>query len=314
MTFKAVVPIHFEFDGVYDSHDSSTEVTFHFKHSFIHKGMNIYIESSDCVRRIEISNIVAHDEINAFIIVKSLMPHLVQCLSFFMQRKNINQHHGHVRLVWHKREVRIATSVSPSSFLQTDASLSTSLTISLATDDFDMAFHNILGSDKNMFMSQALYGALQSQDINSKFYSAFTIIEFIEHLHREVGTRRFNKTICKKVSSLTYNVLKENNMSEDDAAAAKAFVTESLSRATIENRETKLVNILTSIYGISHIAYPTPEEQITINTEVTRNLIKIRNSLFHAQIDRMNEISKAEMKRYTDYLILICTKIVMSSL
>ena len=105
--YTAEVPIHSEFVSEYDNHDTSTYMEFEFQTSIEIKGMNCTVRYNEKEKSILIDRIEASSEIEAFIIVKSIIPMIVNIISIYIQRKNINQHYGHARIKWYKGEIMI---------------------------------------------------------------------------------------------------------------------------------------------------------------------------------------------------------------
>lgn len=299
--FYASVPIHFEFDSAFDTHDSSTEMVFEFNHSFNHEGIDISIVCNSDIKQIVFENINAGHDLEAFIIVKSMMPYIVQLCSIYMQNKNINQLHGHTRLVWFKKEVKI----------QSQELVHTELSMKVSLENFKGNFDNILTNTEQKFLTQALYGALQNQDIRSKYYSAYTIIERIEEVHRDVGTKRYDKIKVKLlVKSIEQQIL-DAGFESDNLVDIKGLISGSLIKPTVQNREQKLVMILAEKYAIVKVSFPTPDSEIIVNEELAKKFSLIRNNLFHGKIEGIDE---SELRHYTNLLILIVTKIAIKDL
>lgn len=108
MVYSAKVPLHMEYVSEYDTHDSSTYAECEFESEIEIKSMVCRLNySPEGEKAIFIEGIEAHDQIEAFIIVPHLLPLLANTISLYLQRQNVNQHYGHMRVKWYKREIQI---------------------------------------------------------------------------------------------------------------------------------------------------------------------------------------------------------------
>lgn len=296
--YNASIPIHLEYVSEFDSYDDSTFAECEFSANITIKTMQCSIafdEKKD--KYISIQDIEANDEIEAFTIVNKLLLIIANCISVFIQRKNVNQHYGHIRVRWFLRDLNITPRDQWPS-----ASLSTKMITTINLDGLEEAVLRVWDSPDLQFITQAYYGALQSLDHRAKYYHAFTIMEHLENKYKDdVGNKKYSDADCKKAANLVFDYFTEQCYSLADANHAKGCVTDSLKKVTNETRAEKLQTILEKYFDITQVNYL---GEVTIDKKITKDFIDTRNGLFHGSV------SPGNLKRNCDLLILVCEKII----
>lgn len=179
-------------------------------------------------------------------------------------------------------------------------SISMTVTHHISLDNFPILYAN-----KSNFFIDILYRATRCRDALSKYFTLFTMIEFIEGKYtKEIKVNKIvnksNKNQFKKsfneIFSKTDNIPKERLLSR---------IMTILCNATVETRAEKLCEIIKNKYKIESIS------QSLINYDITpekmEEFIKIRNTLFHGGEINNEELNSQIQKN--NELLFLCLKI-----
>lgn len=268
------------------------------------EGVNIEVQVEDSAGVMRIENITAENEYKVQEETSKIIDTVLHLLSLEIQRRNQNQHWGHVRIGWRASSMKIEPR---------DASITGELHNHLIQTVDIPDVSDMLGRCHNNrdlgFLLAAYYFALAPADFKTKFYNAFTIIEHIEKRYRD----RINSTLLLSESQIK-NLLGVVNAAlkfiEDVKVRKRVYsdISGTVKGTTQENREEKLYRILWDVFNVRTINYYA--NQVEVNIDLLKRFIKTRNSLFHGSGVAASPSSvDEELKRDTDLLILLCESI-----
>lgn len=291
-----------EYISDYDKHNFYYESGIEIDTDIVIKSSICHIKSKDDSINIRISDIEAENEDDAFKKVENIIHEIKIVLSHVIQKQNQNQHYGHIRLNNKKKEISI---------LPRDYSISENVGIKLTQiikkDTIQEYFDAALNNSDLRFVLNSYHNSVGPYDLRSKFFNAFTIIEFIEKKYSDSlnVTPLLPLELLDNIKNHISDTLKEKEVQQEIISRTVSRVNEFFINATFESRKKKLLLILKDIFKIDSITYITKE--IQIDEQLCDVLIKYRNNLFHGN---KKEIDNLELKEKLEKLILICERVV----
>lgn len=146
----------------------------------------------------------------------------------------------------------------------------------LISDSFQR-YYKACEEGTSAFLIEELYTALGTENINSKFYHLFSIIQFVEKefIDRSNAQYMFNADKIKEILSKIEPLLPSN---KNEKKKVKDRLKDNLGQLTDIGRSEKLANILLSM-GIHE--YTGSNGQIAVERENLQLLINLRNHNFH---------------------------------
>lgn len=257
-----------------------------------------------------INGIIADDEQFALQIAEKYINSICRELSLVLNRRNANRHLYQPRIEadWRKtvinrdeyapylKKYSELVKENNKAFHLTDRiqiRATMCLTIILRVPSDEIKIVKWLNND-NLdidFVCNEYYLALGSENIKSKFFHLFTIIEFCEREYK--GHNKSKPLISNKDIENIIDYLKENiNFSNKENLLSR--INKSLIDATDIGRAQKLLNILEWM-GIK--SYKKYKEEIFIDKRLIQSLIDLRNKTFHGAIkeklENINEYKNA---------------------
>ncbi len=109
--YTASVPLYLEFISPEDKHDFSFgfDVEMNYKLTVTDSGIDIeVVKSKENGFQLVLKNILESSESAAFIKTCKIMDRVCSAMSLNLQRSNPNQHYGHPRFFYYKKDVNIA--------------------------------------------------------------------------------------------------------------------------------------------------------------------------------------------------------------
>lgn len=299
--FKIRLPLELEQRSNFDRFDYSSRFVIEFDYQS--EQFSLHGESDDYY--IEMFNIQAYDEKACAVIVEKQVSDILRICSLIIQYQYSNQHYTHLRLTYNISKIEFLDEETIDSsvihddiiYCQDGLSLSyygsstTTQSISFNLYDTIKAFMD----DKNFkFILDVYYRALEATDAITKFFNAFSAIEFLEinYVHDIQTHKLVDDNLIDKIIDAVNNV--------ENAQRIGSRIKSVLSNATEENRASKL-NAIIKLFGISKIQSGCISQEI--NDDFTKKIIEIRNSLFHGKI--IDESMKNDIQQYTLKLILL---------
>lgn len=284
---------------------------------------------------LKITNIVVHNQDEAYSFVKPYLYRICRTLSFFLSIHNCNKHSYQPRVeadienaVWTNeayepyeqvlnqgKDNDVKTAWTDGKKYQVITIESAPIVIStrvyskiygrMPVDDF-LNYTDCTNTDIN-YMLDEFYLALGQENRYSKFFHLFSIIEFVEKRYRNLNGA--NKLIePNKIDEIMEKVLEtlssENNKKR---ASVKSALKQKLSDMTDIGRKEKLVNILHEM-GIEKISDCGTEFEI--DTKVVGEIIKLRNECYHGDYNE-HEKSGADIDLAVTRLMYICERIIV---
>jgi len=289
--YEINVPLSLESKSNFDKHDfnSLVELEFEFKNTF--ENFEYQLVGKDKNYIVIISNLLAENQQKCIdkvvIFLKSLMP----TCSLIIQSKNSNQHYTHIKLNYIISQIKI-TKQTP--FVKEEVYGSNQV-IKLS-DQITMKYHmqmtSIISVDfnglnqliKHYFDDKEFkhildfyYRALSATDSVTKYYNAFTVIEFIETtFSKDIET---NLLIKKESLELMLSTLERGDAANQERIINR--IRSTLSSATLESRREKFVSIIKEVFNIETLS--NGAVSLVIDDDFAKETIAIRNSLFHGK-------------------------------
>ncbi|RRS29874.1 MAG: hypothetical protein P794_09505 [Epsilonproteobacteria bacterium (ex Lamellibrachia satsuma)] len=290
--FKVKVPLELEYRSNFDEHNFSHKNELEFEFSSSYSEFNYSLHGKAGEYTLLIDNIIAENENACIEKVKSFSNSLLPLASLIIQSRNSNQHYTHLKLdylisnVNIEQQVRIdvqeqsqqqngqVINLSDQMMIKEDIQITTSTQIDFSNLNIFFSHYN----DKVFqYVLEGYYRSLSATDPATKFYNAFTIIEFMEtYFRNDIETSHLlEKDEMEKVVTC----LKENISINAERIVNR--VKSTLLNATLESRHEKLIMILNNIFMIENIKCGIVNRPI--DTDFVKQIIKIRNSLFHGK-------------------------------
>jgi len=290
--FKVKVPLELEYKSNFDKHDFSHKNELEFKFSSSYDEFNYSLHGEARNYTLLIDNIIAENEAACIEKVKSFLNSLLPLASLIIQSRNSNQHYTHLKLdylisnVNIEQQARIDVQEQSQEQNGQVIKLSDQIMIkenvqitSITQIDFSKLniFFNYSNDKVFQYVLEGYYRSLSATDPATKFYNAFTIIEFMEtYFRNDIAT---SSLLDKEEMEKVVKCLKENISRNVERIVSR--VQNTLSNATLESRHEKLITILNDKFMIKNIKCGTVDRDIDI--DFAKQIIKIRNSLFHGK-------------------------------
>lgn len=287
--------------------------------------------------KVEITNIVVHDQDEAYAFVKPYLYRICRTLSFFLSKHNCNKHSYQPRVetdveharwensvykpfedVLHKEEDSVETTwvngkkyqviTIESAPIVISTSVYTKIYGRMPTDDF-LLYVDCADTDLN-YMLDEFYLALGQENRYSKFFHLFSIIEFVEKRYEYINGA--NKLLAsEEIDAITNAVLDspilENKEKRDRVRGALKQV---LGNLTDIGRKEKLVHILHEM-GIDKIENCGTE--FDIDDKTIGQLIGLRNKCYHGD-RKISDQPYLDIDLAVTQLMYICEKVIMAQM
>jgi len=317
--FKVKVPMELEYRSNFDEHNFSHKNELKFEFTSSYDEFNYSLLGEDGKYILTIDNLLAENENICIERVKSFLNSLLPLASLIIQSRNSNQHYTHLKLDYHISKVNIDQQVKIDVQEQSREQngqvikLSEQLTIkesvqmtSITQIDFSNldTFFNNYNNEVFKFVLDSYYRSLSATDPETKFYNAFTVIEFMEtYFKNDIKT---SKLLDKDEMDKVVACIEENISRNKERIVSRVKGT--LSNATLESRHEKLIAILNDIFMIKSIKCGVVGKDIDI--DFAKQIIKIRNSLFHGKT--LSEEEKQNVRNSGLELICLIQNILLN--
>lgn len=304
--YSANVPLIVEYLSPYDdTHDCkySGKLELITSNKIGSTEVNITIKNETC--EANLFNINAQNESEAFKIVKGMMHRELIALTFAIQFKNSNCHLDRIRINWKAGDI----AINPKDNWPSD-SIKIEKIKSIAQLDSQSIIEQIDKNPSFEFLLNSYYAALSPTDFRSKFYNAFTIIEYIEKNYSShvkftpIASKQNLNTLKKEVDK----ILKMSCFKEIRNKVRQTIG--NLNQSTKEDRKEKLVQIIKKVFDVHQIAYAT--QILEVNEILIGKFIDIRNKLFHGNDLDSQENLEDNLKQIVYKLILLVESILLA--
>ena len=167
-------------------------------------------------------------------------------------------------------------------------------------------YFNSTNSDLN-YMLDELYLALGKENVQSKFFHLFSIMEFIEKrfIKFSGASNLLTEDEVDKIVKYLSNI--DMDFGKDKIEKITNTFRSNMLKMTDYGRATKLANIL-NYMGIKKIKYL--NETIGVNGKEVAQIIKIRNCLFHGDVNGLKEDIDKKIQIAVEKLLIICGMII----
>lgn len=248
------------------------------------------------VVRAVFDEVVADHEAAAYEIVSGALAFIVPFVSLEVQREHVNRHYGPLRATWE----RAAVDITPHDNWPA-GSVAARMESIVGFNNPDAQLAVLSGTPELRLLLLSYDRALAPDDDESRFFNAFAIIEFVES---RFSTRaRFPPLLTDAVAEeiLTATTTRAQQLVPDQQIVQRIrnLVSSPLRRATLENREAKLLAILRDDFGVTSVTDATGPTEIDV--AFVRRLTDARNRLFHGAAGA----DAAAFPRLTDKLTLV---------
>lgn len=175
----------------------------------------------------------------------------------------------------------------------------------ISLDKFNDFFNNT-DSELNYILDE-FYFALGKEDVHSKFFHLFSIIEFIEKQYKKLSgaTALLTEDEVRKIVEHISDI--EINLNPKIMQRVTDTLKSSLPQMTDYGRNIKLANILNNM-GIKEIKCM--NKVIMIDKKVVAQMTKLRNCLFHGDSGKSREDADKEIQIVVEELLIICEMII----
>lgn len=309
--YSVKVPLIVEFVSSYNKYDFKAGYKIEIDHNLNIFGCDLCVKSEKGNYTLFIENINEENEENLLKKVEKILYFVSRGLSILIQEQNEFQHYGHARINWEINKIEI----DPRDSFVSD---SVGMTVTFKPDTLELQnyLNKILSNEKLQFIIDCNYNSIAPLDIKSKFYNAFSIIEYIEENYKNdiSTTPLINKCLYKEIENILKKVLIESkNVQFTDKKELNDYIARILNifsskfkNATFQTREEKLLLIINEKFKIFDVEI-TPRK-FQVNKEFVKSIIKTRNNFFHAKKYSTEELKS--FKDITDQLIVLNTKII----
>lgn len=169
--------------------------------------------------------------------------------------------------------------------------------------DFSKYFY--VDDDTVNYLLDEYYMALGQENIKSKFFHLFSMIEFIEREYKNLSGASpvYDEEDVIKVKGALKNAFSEENREKFDRL--EAMVVQRMASAANLGREQKLVNILREM-GIKELK--DGDQTIPVDRFFISELVKKRNTYFHGS--RPSEGKHISVEKAVTWLMYLCPAII----
>jgi len=306
--YSTKLPLELEHLGQFDKYDFSSETKLSFNSKISYDNIKCSIDCNEKVFIAKIDNIIAENESEAFNKICTFLDYLTKILSYLIQKENNNPHYGHIRINYKKKKIKI----KPRDQVINDE-LSMKTTLHPDISGMQKYLEKVIDSSELHLLITAYYNSLSVADLKTKFYHAFTIIEYIENKYSEKieTTQLLSDDLYQNIETDILAHLNNNDQSEKIINRIKGTLRSTIKKRTYENRKEKLLEILNDFLGIKSVRYLTKEQDI--NEKFVSDIIKYRNKFFHKPMI-LSENDRKKFKFTTDILIILCEEIISREL
>ena len=293
--YKVIVPlIHNQYCVYSDEKDVSClyEMTDRYSHTFFYDNQPIKLEiySSDRKNYCSISGTSERDEKGFIKMIKPMVRDLCIMISYIFNRTNGNLVNLQPRVEpdWenkivdskqiaimeevteNKQSSDLEFSIGTLSVVPLVDNVSISLTTQIKPEELDLS---CLENESFSFVANELYTALGTENIRSKYFHLFAIIEYCEEKYKDKdsSTKLFSLDEIEKIHSFFADTIEdgENKYNRINATIA---------RSTNIGRPAKLLNVLNAM-NIHEIILN--GKNMPLNTGMLKKLSDLRGKLFH---------------------------------
>lgn len=304
MNYKIKLPLELEQFSNEDKYNYTSCSVMEFNY----QGNNFLLHGEENNYFIEISNIEADSREICVSLVEKYLSDILKISSLIIQNQYSNQPLTHLRLTYSISKIQFLDEKPIDNKINSTDKHIVIDTISLhhnismknydkiSFEEYDKLFQCL--DDKNFkYVLDSYYRALEPTDFITKYFNAFSAIEFLETNYvNKIETHKLieESFIEKMIQSIS------NDLKKDDLERIKDRIKNVLSNATEENRASKLCSII-YWFGITEIHSGLLSQKI--DSEFTKKIINLRNSLFHGK--RIDETMDNNLKEYTPLIVLL---------
>lgn len=296
--YKVNVELQLEQRSNFDKHDFRKSDELEFEHEDIYNGIHYHMRGKNDIYSIEIDNILATDDAKCFEKIECFLDRILPVASLLVQFIHCNQHYSHLRFNYRKSGIHIVliqeqhesvitteeegsnTTIKVKSTLNIRSSIFMKSRITVKFDNLNKVIELYDENPEFKFIMDCYYRALASNDSVTKFYNAFSVIEFIEATFKdEVNT---SELIASSVYKDFVSHLDEfDGFLPDQKNRILSRVGNTLKNATLESRAEKLLALMSEYFEIEKVSSGSIEMPVTLDS--MKELIGIRNSLYHSK-------------------------------
>ena len=308
MRFFASVPLLIEFQSAYDGPWFSSDYAVGIGTASFRVGARVAsVENRPGGLLMTVTEIEARDRADAATLAAEDFGVVAAALSMDLQGQHLNSHYGHPRFAWRSRDIQIESIVRPAG-INLEASVATKTLLHFTPSRTQSLIAMQLERSIFRFLLNCYYSALAPTEPRSKFYNAFTIIEFVEaNFVRRIATSALvSPELLTELGTSVEETLERSGVTAEASSRIRNRSLGPLQSATMESRASKLAQILNSVLGVRALKYVGLD--FAVDTGFAKSLINARNRLFHA-----GEAS-GEIKTLADKLILTAEQVLITAM
>lgn len=303
--YKIIVPLIGEY--VYENkEDFSKSKSIKFEDfSFLDSNFNINVTIKSNLEA-EFFNLVCSHDNEAIAVVAQILPDICKTMTVLLNLQTAEDEKSHFSFAYDFSKLRIhrieeymsnsnksTVGIVDHMYITDNIRMNVSYTINF--DKFQAYY-----SKKDSIFVDVIYRAMRCRDFESKFFTLFTMIEYIE---------------SKDSKEFTFDKLLSNSEMNDIEKSIEKILAEHKEKdriltrfnglfktATNKTRAEKLCHIIKSKYNIGKVVRPPISYDVT--SEKLNKFIQLRNKLFHGSIPN------DQLTQLTNELLFLCLSIV----
>lgn len=277
---------------------------------------------------IQIKELVCESHDQAILTASSILEHICRAISISMQLQNYDIKEWQPNVSFKKSDIKIIceepleTQVkdiqcengSRQIYVKDEAMFRDGIHLMRVTHSLDLTYIDVIlrayqQDSEQQFYVDAIFRALRSRDIESKYFTLFTIIEKLEvtfSKDENISQLLFSNEQQQKLLNIVHPQLAE--ILEGDNVFVQRInnrISQIVKSATVKTRAEKLCYILNQQYKITRISKGLLQFDVDINK--VKEFIERRNGLFHGK--QVDETAHNKMVKLTNELLEVCLKI-----
>lgn len=283
---------------------------------------------------IEIRELICEDQNEAVLAGSNILEYICKILTVLLQTQNYDVRPFQPNITFRKSDINIKEEYIEEpikvmkkenendniSFVMRDRIgmrdkiSSMKITQGLNLENTKLFYDAYLQGDVQEFYIDTIFRTLRTRDIESKYFTLFTMIERIETTYKKEGNISTN-LFLKDQRKVFLDKLKpqiDDIVNKNDGLAERVFsrLAQIVCDATVETRAEKLCKVLRQYYHIDKISKGIIHFEISC--EKIQEFIDARNTLFHGKGIKKDDLNK--IAQLCNELLELCIEILKAEL
>lgn len=283
--------------------------------------VSITISSNKDILYLEVDALYADNKSFAASMLLELLEKILPPLTYNLHNFNDNKHTVQYKLTYDFSEIEIKqfnydkyddyllenrTENIYKDFLQMEDAVSIEVVQSVKLDNYNMIFNSYTKSPLLKQIIDSYIRAMGDTDYLSKYFNLFIIIEAMEtHYKKDVDEKILSGNEIENLLSYIKKA-KLDFIEDKNNEQIIRRIEDTLNRITTNPRGKKLLTILNEFLKIEYIFVI--GNKIEVNSSFVSEIIKQRNTLFHAK--KFDDKDLEKLKTLVHYLSILCEQII----